>query len=579
MNSFGKNLTVAQRLGGLILAALLGLIAIAGIAVFQTQKVFTAANYANDNTVPSLLVLQDANEAIGELNTLAWQLLAKSDASGVSELNSKFEASKAKFSKAMKDYEPLISDDKDKKLLESDRSHFETYVDSLGKMMGFITDGKLDEAKEMSATSFTKASQQLSEKIHEHFAYNVQLGKQGEEDAVATQIHARWVMAAVGVVIAVVVSILGSLLIRNLMRQLGAEPGRVQDITRKIADGDLTVHIELQRNDEVSLLYSTKLMRDKLRDIVSEVRKSSDSMAEATEEIARGNLDLSSRTEQQAASIEETAASMEELAGTVTQNAENAQQGNALSQKASENAEKGGEVVAKVVHTMNDINDSSKRIVDIISVIDSIAFQTNILALNAAVEAARAGEQGRGFAVVAAEVRNLAQRSASAAKEIKTLIDESVQKVDTGSKLVNEAGSTMMHLVQSVNQVTAIISDFTQASGEQSSGIAQINQAIALMDESTQQNAALVEEAAAAAGALSDQAKRMVELVGMFKIESDSSQQTAAKLVKQTPLSTMPASKPRQAKLESKPIKSPLLAVKSSGLKPVTAGADDWEQF
>jgi methyl-accepting chemotaxis protein len=307
---------------------------------------------------------------------------------------------------------------------------------------------------------------------------------------------------------------------RGLLRQLGGEPMTAVAIADRIANGDLNVSIEIRKNDQSSLLFAMKTMRDKLRSIVSDVRSSSDLMVCATDEISRGNLDLSTRTERQAASLEETASSMEELTSTVRQNADNARHANELSASASEVAVRGGEVVGQVVSTMGEINESAKKIVDIISVIDGIAFQTNILALNAAVEAARAGEQGRGFAVVAAEVRNLAQRSAGAAKEIKDLIGNSVEKVEAGSRLVNQAGETISEVVTSVKRVSGIISEIATASNEQSAGIEQINQVIAQMDEVTQQNAALVEEAAAAAGSLQDQANTLVKSVGAFSLDA-----------------------------------------------------------
>jgi len=288
-------------------------------------------------------------------------------------------------------------------------------------------------------------------------------------------------------------------------------------IAKKVASGDLTSHIEVNSKDEMGeLLQSLKEMNSSLQTIVSEVRSGTDNMAAASSQIASGNMDLSSRTEQQASSLEETASSMEELTSTVQQNADNARQANSLAQTASDVASRGGSVVSEVVDTMSSINESAKKIVDIISVIDGIAFQTNILALNAAVEAARAGEQGRGFAVVAAEVRNLAQRSASAAKEIKTLIGDSVEKVEAGTKLVDLAGTTMQEVVDSVRRVTDVISEITAASQEQSTGIEQINYAITEMDNVTQQNAALVEEAAAAAGSLQEQASKLAHVVSVF---------------------------------------------------------------
>ncbi|MBV8667097.1 MAG: HAMP domain-containing protein [Burkholderiaceae bacterium] len=293
-------------------------------------------------------------------------------------------------------------------------------------------------------------------------------------------------------------------------------------VAKTVASGDLTSRIEVQSSDEVGeLMESLKQMNDGLSRIVREVRNGTESIASASGEIAAGNMDLSARTERQAGSLEETASAMEELTSTVNENADNARQANQLAQGTSNIAADGGRVVSDVMITMAAINESSRKIVDIISVIDGIAFQTNILALNAAVEAARAGEQGRGFAVVAAEVRNLAQRSATAAKEIKALIVDSVDKVDAGDRLVTEAGATMEQIVKSVKQVTDIMAEITEASREQSAGLDQINNAVAEMDNTTQQNAALVEQAAAAASSMREQAANLLSLVGTFKLGNE----------------------------------------------------------
>ncbi len=306
-----------------------------------------------------------------------------------------------------------------------------------------------------------------------------------------------------------------------ITRSITAPLRRAVDIARTVATGDLSSTIEVPSTDETGLLLQAlKEMSDSLARIVAEVRAGADTIATASGQIAHGNLDLSSRTEEQASTLEETASSMEELTATVNQNADNAHQANQLAVTATDVATRGGVVVSQVVGTMGAINEASRKIVDIIGVIDGIAFQTNILALNAAVEAARAGEQGRGFAVVASEVRNLAQRSAAAAKEIKGLIGDSVVKVEEGNALVDQAGSTMRLIVDSIKSVTDIMAAIAAAGGEQTAGIGQINQAIMQMDTATQQNASLVEEAAAASQSLQDQAASLARSVSIFKLNT-----------------------------------------------------------
>jgi len=323
---------------------------------------------------------------------------------------------------------------------------------------------------------------------------------------------------AVGTLILVAVMLtIGFVISRGILRQLGGEPTYAADITQRIADGDLSVAIAIAHPGQPSLLHALAVMRDKFASIVNQVRQGSEGVATASAEIAQGNNDLSARTESQASALQQTAASMEQLSATVRQNADNAHHANQLAQTASSTAVQGGEVVGQVVNTMKGINESSRKIADIIGVIDGIAFQTNILALNAAVEAARAGEQGRGFAVVAAEVRSLAGRSAAAAKEIKTLISDSVSRVEQGSALVDQAGSTMSEVVSSIHRVTEIMRDISAASSEQSQGVSQVGEAVTQMDQVTQQNAALVEEMAAAASSLKSQAQALVQVVAVFK--------------------------------------------------------------
>ena len=348
-------------------------------------------------------------------------------------------------------------------------------------------------------------------------------------------------------------------------------------VAETVSSGDLTSEIRVSSNDETGqLMNALKNMNTNLVNIVGQVRGGTDLIANASTEIAAGNHDLSSRTEQQASSLQETASSMEELTSTVRFNAENAREANKLAVTASEIASRGGAVVGEVVSTMGSINDSSRKIVDIISVIDGIAFQTNILALNAAVEAARAGEQGRGFAVVASEVRNLAQRSAAAAKDIKGLIDDSVQKVALGSDLVDKAGHTMSEIVDSISRVTQIMNQISHASEEQSIGIAQVNDAITQMDQVTQQNAALVEEAAAAAESMQEQSAKLADVVSVFKLDPA---QTVASARALPPARVRVAALPRRPALAvaTAPKKTSAPAAK----KPVVTStqADGWEEF
>ena len=397
------------------------------------------------------------------------------------------------------------------------------------------------------------------------------LSAQAVAAATADYVQARNLMLSISALALLIAVVAGYLITRSLTRQLGGEPDEAAAIASRIASGDLATEIRLRAGDTGSMLFAMKTMRDDLASIVAQVRSGTDTIATASGQIASGNLDLSSRTEQQASSLEETASSMEELTSTVKQNADNARQARQLAVTASNVASEGGAVVAQVVETMGAIDASSRRIVDIISVIDGIAFQTNILALNAAVEAARAGEQGRGFAVVATEVRSLAQKSAAAAREIKGLIGDSVDKVEAGGRLVAQAGTTMQDVVASVQRVTDIMAEISAASGEQSTGIGQVNQAIAQMDQVTQQNAALVEEAAAAAGSMQDQAASLSQVVSIFRLDDSAGTPLPASVA--VPAMRRPAEPAHR--LPAAPSRSVARVA-----PPAASGASgDWEEF
>ena len=419
------------------------------------------------------------------------------------------------------------------------KRNYDIYHGALAELIQLLGAGKINAFFDQPTQSYQDG---FEKQYVSYLQQNDKLYQMAVEDSNSSYSQAIWVL--IGVLIAVLVVIVAVWL--NIKQTLISPLNRLIDNIRHIASGDLVKRIEVQGTNEMGeLADSLRHMQGELVRTVGDVRNGANAIYSGASEIAMGNNDLSSRTEQQAASLEETAASMEQLTATVKQNAENARQASHLALSASETAQKGGKVVDNVVQTMRDIAGSSQKIADIISVIDGIAFQTNILALNAAVEAARAGEQGRGFAVVAGEVRNLAQRSAQAAREIKSLIEDSVGRVEVGSTLVESAGETMGEIVNAVTRVTDIMGEIASASDEQSRGIDQVGQAVAEMDRVTQQNASLVEESAAAAAALEDQAARLNEAVAVFKI-------TRNQAVKAAPVKTyVPKAQPVAAASEA----------------------------
>ena len=412
------------------------------------------------------------------------------------------------------------------------------------RVLALAKEGKTAEAVLVMMEEASPAAYKWQQALHENIELVEQDNQRYYEMAKSEYRTGRVAIISAVAVALLLAVVMGVWVTRRITRDLGAEPAELKKVADHIRDGELFHAIDNQGQSD-SVMASFARMRDMLRGISATVRQGADNVATASAQIAAGNNDLSSRTEAQASALEETAASMEELGSTVRQNADNARQANQLALQASGVAVDGGEVVSQVVDTMRGINESSRKIADIISVIDGIAFQTNILALNAAVEAARAGEQGRGFAVVASEVRSLAQRSAGAAKEIKALINASVERVEHGTALVDKAGATMQEVVASIRRVTDIMGEISAASSEQSAGVGQITEAMTQMDRATQQNAALVEESAAAAESLRAQALQLVEAVAVFKLEQGDAGSRGMSTTPLSPVRRAPAPAPR----------------------------------
>jgi methyl-accepting chemotaxis protein len=466
--------------------------------------------------------------------------------------------------------------DAEKKVLDDiaalDKEVDAAFKEAIGQVMAFNAEG----ASKIIAGKIDPLNQQTLALLNRLVDMQLKASSEFLDSSVKADKQLTWWLVGLGAA-AVALGVVGAMMItRSITQPLH---GAVS-IAKKVADGELTSNIYNEGRDETSeLLTALKDMNESLAKTVGDVRSGTETITVAAQEIASGNADLSSRTESQASSLEETASSMEELTSTVKQNADNARQANQLAVSASSVAEKGGTVVAQVVDTMGSIKDSSRKIVDIIGVIDGIAFQTNILALNAAVEAARAGEQGRGFAVVASEVRNLAQRSAGAAKEIKALIGDSVDKVDAGSKLVDEAGQTMDLIVTSIKQVADIMGEITAATQEQSNGIEEVNQAITQMDEMTQQNAALVEQAAAAAESMEEQAQMLAKAVSIFKLSGDELKRPRQQAARASaPVARAPA-RPALRAAAPAAVAAPAAATAAKPKKAAAPSADDWEEF
>jgi methyl-accepting chemotaxis protein len=560
---FISNIKIGKRLGigfALILAMTV-LIALAGVwrlnEVADSTRAMMAAPLTKERAITDWYSLNFASirrtAAIVKSTDPALGPYFKEDSA----------ASVKKAAELLKEIEPLIDGEAEKALFAKILEQRKLYSASRDGAVKAKAAGNEEEAARLLDEKFTPAS-----KLYQDLLQELVVMQRSSIDATAKAIDttATHSITIIGLLTAGAVllgAILSWLLTTGITRPIRA----AVELAETVAGGDLTRTIDTHSKDETgALLRALRHMNDSLVKIVTQVRNGTDTIATGSAEISAGNLDLSARTEQQAGALEETAASMEELTTTVRQNADNARQANQLSIAASEVAAQGGAVVGQVITTMGSINESSRKIVDIIGVIDGIAFQTNILALNAAVEAARAGEQGRGFAVVASEVRNLAQRSAAAAKEIKVLIGDSVDKVDVGAKLVDQAGATMEQVVSSIRRVTDIMAEITHASQEQTGGIEQVNQAIGQMDQVTQQNAALVEESAAAAASMQDQAAKLAQVVGVFKLNGPALAAPGAAAPKRAI-----AARPAPALRAAKPA--------TPATRAARADADEWETF
>ena len=497
----------AVVLGLLVAVLLVGLYSMGQLSA-RTHDIVTdknvkmaAANTMSDN-------VRNITLAITSVVVAPTEALVQAELAKIGEARKKYGAAKETLQKK-------ISTDKETALMAELDAALKAGAPLNNKVIELRNAGQTDEAIAFLTQQAAPSLKRVLGALDSLVAYEGEQAAQAATDAETLSASARASMLALGSVAVLLGAFVAWIITRSITQPINA----AVSVAETVASGDLSSHIVVNSGDETGrLLGALKAMNTSLLGVVAQVRNGTDAISTASSEIAAGNLDLSSRTEEQASSLEETASAMEELTSTVKQNADNARQANQLAKSASEVAVRGGSIVSQVVDTMGTINASSRKIVDIIGVIDGIAFQTNILALNAAVEAARAGEQGRGFAVVATEVRTLAQRSTAAAKDIKDLIQASASTVDLGHAQVSQASATMDTVVASVQQVSTIMAEIAQASDEQRSGIEQVNQAIAQMDQVTQQNAALVEEAAAAADALQEQAQELNQVVGVFKL-------------------------------------------------------------
>ena len=503
-------------------------------------------------------------------------MLLADDTAQAAEL-AKLKAARERYDRAWVDLEKMAASDAGKALRARIAAARDETRPMNDKVVALGQAGETPSAVAYLLKTAGPAADRWQAAIVENMALQEANSKKDHDAALQNYAQAKWLLIGCTLAGVAAALLLGWRVTVSITRQLGAEPAEATALAQRVAAGDLSVAVQLRAGDHNSLMAQLGRMQDSLVKVVGAVRMNADSVATASAQIAQGNQDLSQRTEEQASALQQTAASMEQLGATVRHNADNARQANALALGASSIAVKGGEVVGQVVDTMKGINDSSRKIADIIGVIDGIAFQTNILALNAAVEAARAGEQGRGFAVVASEVRSLAQRSAEAAREVKNLINASVERVEQGTALVDQAGTTMQRVVSSIKQVADIMGEIDAASTEQSAGVQQVGEAVSQMDQTTQQNAALVEESAAAAESLRGQARQLVDVVAVFSLRPGDARAGVAPVRAVLQAKASPPARARAA-----PLRPAAAQAKQAKADPATAGADadaDWAAF
>jgi len=513
-----KNLKVVTQLILGFSAVIVLLIGLGAVAVYEVRAENDHVVKLRDTFLPSVRTSLAMRASLRGARLAEYRVITAPTIEEIHTAEGLADQAFGEFRKNANEYEPLAVSSEEKAAFADVQKQLARYLAVDVKLRALA-----EAHNQAEASTFMLGESLVARNAAEKSLANIldiNMAGAAREGEAANNAYAHAIAFVIGlIVVATLVALAVALLIaRGFAKQLGGEPRDAARVAGEIAAGNLRTAVHLKAGDRSSLMFSLATMKEQLTNIVQGIKSSSESISVASGEIAQGNTDLSQRTEEQAASLEETAASMEQLTATVRHNTDNAKQATTLATTASGIARRGGEVVGRVVETMHGISDSSAKVAEIISVIEGIAFQTNILALNAAVEAARAGEQGRGFAVVAGEVRTLAQRSAAAAKEIDGLIGESVKRVEIGSKLVEEAGTTINEIVQSVQRVTDIMGEISSASEEQSTGIEQVNQAISQMDQVTQQNAALVEEASAAAQSMSQQAQALRGAVEIFKV-------------------------------------------------------------